>query len=301
MRGSRLPPRKGGFFFVRGNSCGTVSHRKRRERKGKREKESYIHAELTHLTQAHLLPTLEKNSLKATVTKIQVFIAENKFFRFQNTSRPRACLPGIYTFLSKLFPFLPPLRVPPLAPNMPVVVVPQGEAPPDPPACYTDSHVNGMHTSQVPSLELDRVIGLLPSGPESVAYGPRCLVAYTASRFVVLYDPTRDVQHRFLSSLERSHAIGCVAFSRDGCVLAGGEIGQAPSPAVLVWRVKKGERVASRELRGHKYGVAGVAFSHEGEYCSWTVAGFTCQVVEECVCLGLHMLLPLGRLGMLEG
>lgn len=146
------------------------------------------------------------------------------------------------------------------------MVVPQGEASPDPPASYTDDHLNHVHGSQVPSLELDRVIGLLPSGPESVAYGPKNLVAYTASRFVVLYDPSRDVQHRFLSTLERSHAIGCVAFSRDGCVLAGGETGQAPAPAVLVWRVNKGEKVASRELRGHKYGVAGVAFSHEGEY-----------------------------------
>ncbi|GMH36901.1 hypothetical protein BSKO_04774 [Bryopsis sp. KO-2023] len=132
---------------------------------------------------------------------------------------------------------------------------------------------------QAPALELEKVIGLLATSPSAVAYGPRCLVAYTASKFVVLYDPHRDAQVRFLSSEERSHAINCVAFSRDGALVAAGEIGQQSPPAVLVWNVKDGEKVASRELQGHKFGVAGVAFSPDGELLASVGVGYDGQII----------------------
>lgn len=76
--------------------------------------------------------------------------------------------------------------------------------------------------------------------------------------------------------------MSCLAFSRDGSMLAVGERGH--QPAVTVWDLASG--TVLRELTGgHRFGIGCVVFSPKG---SWVVTmGFKHDRMLKVRCLGL--------------
>lgn len=107
-------------------------------------------------------------------------------------------------------------------------------------------------------LTLERVLGITSLTNASVATNPaKKEIAYAAGCIVVVYNLRRHRQMRYFRA---GKAISCIAFSPDGKYLAVGERGHLPS--INVWNVESGNLVT--ELKGHKYGVACVAFGHNG-------------------------------------
>ncbi|CAM9991699.1 unnamed protein product, partial [Laminaria digitata] len=110
-----------------------------------------------------------------------------------------------------------------------------------------------------PALTLDRVIGQTCLHNSALAVNPITdEVAYPAGCIVVVYQPRRNRQSRYFRA---SNTVSCLAFSRDGGMLAVGERGHHPS--VTVWSLETG--TVLRELTGgHRFGVGCVAFTLSG-------------------------------------
>ncbi|KAG5189397.1 hypothetical protein JKP88DRAFT_353103 [Tribonema minus] len=108
-------------------------------------------------------------------------------------------------------------------------------------------------------LTLDRVMGQTCLHNSALSVNPVTGdVAYPAGCVVVIYQPRRNRQFRYFRA---GKTVSCLAFSRDGSMLAVGERGHLPS--VIVWKLATG--VVLAELKGgHKYGVACLAFSPQG-------------------------------------
>ncbi|CAM9225132.1 unnamed protein product, partial [Phaeothamnion confervicola] len=117
----------------------------------------------------------------------------------------------------------------------------------------------GAGSSSGPPLSLDRVLGQTCLGNSALAVNPATGdVAYPAGCVVVVYQPRRNRQIRYFRA---GKAVSCLAFSRDGAMLAVGERGHQPS--VIVWDTATG--AVLRELKGgHRFGVGCLAFSPRG-------------------------------------
>lgn len=114
-------------------------------------------------------------------------------------------------------------------------------------------------------LQLERVVGMSPPSPSSISFCPAqpALLAYPAGCLVVLLDTATRSQARFLRSRKGSRKpLACIAWAHDGSRLAAGECG--PSPTTFVFDAATGRCL--HELKGHKHGVACVAFSRNGEW-----------------------------------
>eukprot|EP00953_Heterococcus_sp_UTEX-ZZ885_P023967 13140-Heterococcus_DN1.PRE.1 len=79
--------------------------------------------------------------------------------------------------------------------------------------------------------------------------------AYPAGCVVVIYQPRRNRQFRYFRA---GKTVSCIAFSRDGSLLAVGERGDTPS--IIIWNLTSGAVIAELKY-GHSHGVACVAFS----------------------------------------
>ncbi|KAL6080562.1 mitogen-activated protein kinase binding protein 1 [Balamuthia mandrillaris] len=117
------------------------------------------------------------------------------------------------------------------------------------------------------SLSLERVIGNTTHHNSGFACNPiNNEIAYAAGCLVVLVDPKTNAQ-RFLTR-STNKPLTCLCYSSNGKYLAVGESGR--QPAVVVWDLSPGPTNASlpkvvAELRGHKYGVACLAFSPDSK------------------------------------
>ncbi|OQS03487.1 hypothetical protein THRCLA_04208, partial [Thraustotheca clavata] len=109
-------------------------------------------------------------------------------------------------------------------------------------------------------LTLERVLGLTAYSNAGVSINKVTgEVAYPAGCVVVMYNFQRDKQTRYYR-VEKQ--VSAIAFSPDGKLLAIAEKGHAP--AITVWDVDSGQLKA--ELKRHKYGIASLAISSDGQY-----------------------------------
>ena len=106
---------------------------------------------------------------------------------------------------------------------------------------------------------LERVVGVTSVHNASFAANPVTGdLAYPAGCVVVILSASGEQTNYF----RHTKAVSALTFSPDGRFLAVGERGRQPS--VTVWDVQTGGAVVS--LAGHRFGVACLAFSHDGRY-----------------------------------
>ena len=106
---------------------------------------------------------------------------------------------------------------------------------------------------------LERVVGVTSVHNASFAANPVTGdLAYPAGCVVVILSAAGEQTNYF----RHTKAVSALTFSPDGRFLAVGERGRQPS--VTVWDVQTGGAVVS--LAGHRFGVACLAFSHDGRY-----------------------------------
>ena len=112
----------------------------------------------------------------------------------------------------------------------------------------------------MPTIALERVIGLTSQHRCALAAHPSSgETAYAAGCVVVLLNPKKNRQTRYFRA---SKPIASLAFSRCGRFLAVGERGH--KPAAIVWELKTG--TVKAEMKGHKHGIACIAFSPQGNH-----------------------------------
>ncbi|XP_020618464.1 mitogen-activated protein kinase-binding protein 1-like isoform X2 [Orbicella faveolata] len=111
---------------------------------------------------------------------------------------------------------------------------------------------------------LEKVLGLTVSRNACLACDPVSgLVAYPAGCVVVLFNPRKNKQSFVLNTSKKT--ITSVAFSGDGKYLATGESGHMP--CVRVWDMEDQSHPQISEMaKGHKFGIACVAFSPNLKY-----------------------------------
>ncbi|KAL8254904.1 hypothetical protein R6Q59_033125 [Mikania micrantha] len=112
-------------------------------------------------------------------------------------------------------------------------------------------------------LDLEEIIGLTVTNANGLA-SSNCdsKFAYTAGCVVVLYDVDLGIQSHLMVSNRSPKPLSCVAVSQDGSYVAAGESGH--QPAIIVW--SSSTLVSVSELKGHRYGVACIAFSPDGKH-----------------------------------
>ncbi|PIN24879.1 WD40 repeat protein [Handroanthus impetiginosus] len=127
------------------------------------------------------------------------------------------------------------------------------------------------------NLILEEIIGLTTkngNGLASSISSSKC--AYIAGCVVVLYDVHSGTQSHFMAPNRVRKPLSCVALSRDASIVAAGESGH--QPGILVWDCATLSVIC--ELKGHQYGVACMALSHDGKHL--VSVGFP---RDGCICL----------------
>lgn len=111
---------------------------------------------------------------------------------------------------------------------------------------------------------LEKVLGLTVSKNAALACDSSSgIIAYPAGCVVVLFNPRKNKQSFVLSTSKKT--ITSLAFSGDGKYLATGESGHMPS--VRIWDMEDPTHPQIAEMmKGHKFGVACVAFSPNLKY-----------------------------------
>lgn len=109
--------------------------------------------------------------------------------------------------------------------------------------------------------DLEEIIGLTVKNGNGLASSiSDSKFVYIAGCVVVLYDVDSWTQSHLLVSNRSPKPLSCVAVSQDGSYIAAGESGQQPS--IIVW--SSATLTSISELKGHRYGVACMAFSPDG-------------------------------------
>nr|GEU51936.1 hypothetical protein [Tanacetum cinerariifolium] len=113
------------------------------------------------------------------------------------------------------------------------------------------------------TFDLEEVIGLTVTNGNGLASSVFDTKAvYVAGCVVVVYDVVIGAQSHVMVSGRMPKPLTCVALSKDGCYIAAGESGH--QPAVIVWNSATLASVSA--LKGHRYGVACIAFSPDGKH-----------------------------------
>ncbi|XP_024965743.1 mitogen-activated protein kinase-binding protein 1 [Cynara cardunculus var. scolymus] len=111
--------------------------------------------------------------------------------------------------------------------------------------------------------DLEEIIGLTTTNGNGLAssfYDSKFV--YIAGCVVVLYDVDLGTQSHLIVSNRSPKPLTCVAVSQDGSYVAAGESGH--QPAIVVW--SSATLASVSELKGHRYGVACMAFSPDGKH-----------------------------------
>ncbi|KAI3514796.1 hypothetical protein L1887_13498 [Cichorium endivia] len=111
--------------------------------------------------------------------------------------------------------------------------------------------------------DLEEIIGLTVKNGNGLASSiSDSKFVYIAGCVIVLYDVDSWTQSHLLVSNRSPKPLSCVAVSQDGSYIAAGESGQQPS--IIVW--SSATLTSISELKGHRYGVACMAFSPDGKH-----------------------------------
>ncbi|KAL7588937.1 hypothetical protein Lser_V15G39318 [Lactuca serriola] len=111
--------------------------------------------------------------------------------------------------------------------------------------------------------DLEEIIGLTVRNGNGLASSiSNSKFVYMAGCVVVLYDIDLGTQSHLMVSNRSPKPLSCVAVSHDGSYIAAGESGQQPS--IIVW--SSATMASVPELKGHRYGVACMAFSPDGKH-----------------------------------
>ncbi|KAL4572352.1 hypothetical protein LXL04_019125 [Taraxacum kok-saghyz] len=111
--------------------------------------------------------------------------------------------------------------------------------------------------------DLEEIIGLTVRNDNGLASSTSdSKFVYIAGCVVVLYDVDSGTQSHLMESNRSPKPFSCVAVSQDGSYIAAGESGQQPS--IIVW--SSATMASIPELKGHRYGVACMAFSPDGKH-----------------------------------